>query len=306
LAFRGIVPAAAWLAVAAAGVRAEVRGRAALDDGLPTSGPIRVELLCPGRAPAVAEADSEGRFGFDADAPPDCLVRASYPGYTPDSVAVGSFPLEPDIVALAPRREGKWQGFALSATALAANEASRAAFARSHAALLAGDLGAANEAIEEAVAADATHAEAWFQLGGLRLAFDDAGAARDALRRALAADPWFVSPYRPLLLIEMAEGRSREARELCDRLLALTPHLADARYYRALANLDLGDEEAARADAQAIERGPVFAPLHHLRGLLLEAEGRREEALAEYRRYLDAEPDGPAAAEVRARLEASR
>ena len=285
---------------------AAVRGRAALDDGLPPSGPIRVELLCPGRAPVVAEADPDGRFGFEGEASSDCLVRASHPGYTPDSVSVARLPLDPGIVGLAPRREGKWQGFALSATALAANEASRAAFERAHVVLLAGRLPAAKVALEEAVAADATHAEAWSQLGGLLLAFDDTEAARGALRKALAADPWFVSPYRPLLLIEMAEGRSRQARELCDRLLALTPHLADARYYRALANLDLGDNAAARADAEAIERGPAFAPLHHLRGLLLETEGRREEALAEYRRYLDAEPEGPASAEVRDRLEAAR
>ena len=295
------------LVLSQAQAQAQVRGRVVVDDAMPPATPIQVELRCPGAPPMRAEADERGRFTLQADADDGCMVTASLPGYAPDSIPANRLPLDPEIGGLALRREGKWQGYALSSTTLAASDAAVAAFADGVRALRAEppSMARAEQAFARAAEADPQFAEAWFQLARLRLARSDLAGARQAFKATAAADPWYISPYRPLLMLDLAEERWSAARALCDRWLRLAPHLADVRYYRAVAALELGDLPGARVDLQAIESGPEaesFALVHHLRGRILEREGELPAALAEYRRYLALETRGPAAAESRARL----
>ena len=59
-------------------------------------------------------------------------------------------------------------------------------------------------------------------------------------------------------------------------MLAMNPYLSEARYHRGIASVSLGELEAARQAATAIERGPeaeTFALKHHLRGSIHEREG---------------------------------
>ena len=168
-------------------------------------------------------------------------------------------------------------------------------------------MAAAENEFAEASKDDPGFAEAWYQLGRMRLARRDVDGGRAALQQALAADPWYVSPYRPLLLLEIGQQEWSQVEVLSRRLLEINPYLTDVHYYRGLACVGRGDIDAARAELEAIVGGPEgesFALRHHLQGLVLERQNRKREAREAYLRYLELDPGGAAADEVRERLAA--
>ena len=310
---RGCQPAlfCSFLIAAQAGRSADsIRGRVLHDDLIPPSSPVSVELVCDGRAVAETEADEQGRFTLPNPngTAGDCILSAAAAGYERDSVPVARLPFDPDIGALVLKRAGKWNGFALSTTTLAVSDRSREDFeAAVHALRRGGQEGmaAAEQRFAAAAESDPSFAEAWYQLGRLRLARQDLEAGRDAFQRSLTADPWYITPYRPLLLLEMGEGNWEAVASLSGRLLRINPYLADIHYYRGLAYLNLGEIGAASAELDAIGKGPEavsFPRRWHLRGLIAEARGRLGEAREAYRRYLAEDPDGDAAGEAQRRL----
>ncbi|MEZ5357083.1 MAG: hypothetical protein R2762_30955 [Bryobacteraceae bacterium] len=296
------------LALAGSALASEVRGRAIVDDGIPPAEPIRVELHCPGAETVTGAADPDGRFALPMPATDGCRITATLSGYTSATVPVDRLPLDPEIAGVELRREGKWQGYTLSRTTLAALPAAQVSFSEGVRTLRGGgqaNMSKAELLFARAVEQDPQFAEAWFQLARLRLARADVAAARVALRSALAADSWFLSPYRPLLMLELGEERWSEARELCRQWLDSSPGVTDALLYGALSSLEMNDLAAAKEGLGAIEAGPdgaSFAAVHYLRGRILEREGHPAEAGAEYREYLSAGAEGPLAEEARARL----
>jgi len=302
--------AAALLAVPCAAAADLLRGRVLLDDVIPPSAPIAVKLLCNEETLAETTADPAGWFAIRSPGSrlEACRLTASAPGYEPDQVPLEKLPRDPAIGALVLQRSGKWNGYALSSTSLAVDAEARSHFETAVHAMRQGGqdgMARAEEGFALAVQAEPGFAEAWYQLGRMRLARQDAEGGREALERALEADSWYLSPYRPLLLLELGGERWQQAAELSARLLELSPYLADIRYYRGLAMLEMGNVAAAEREVQVIAEGPEaasFALLDHLRGLILERRGRVAEAHEAFRRYLDREPDGSAADEIRARL----
>ncbi len=187
-------------------------------------------------------------------------------------------------------------------TTVSAPEAARRAFA---AALEAPDLAAAEALLGEAVDADPSFAEAWFELGRLYLARNDFDGAKKALSYSIAADPWFVPAFEPLLLLASGAQNWEEVRRVARLLLHINPSLPAAHYHVGLASSRLGDVGSARLALETIETGPDavgFSGLYHLRGLLLNAEGEREAAQSAYQRYLELAPSGPASEEARREL----
>jgi tetratricopeptide (TPR) repeat protein len=283
-----------------------------LDDLIPPSSPITVQLLCDEKLIAETTADEEGRFSVPVPNRDHttCRLQAAAAGYESDSVSFDRLPLRADIGALVLKRSGRWNGYALSVTNLTARREARRLFEEAVRAMRQGGqngMARAEQAFERAAEADPSVAEAWHQLGRLRLARQDIDGGRSALRQAIEADPWYVSPYRPLLLLELGEGHWSAVLEMSGSLLRLSPYLADIRYYRGLAALGADEVDLAAEEAQAIAEGPegaTFALLHHLRGLVFERGGQMAEARAAYERFLDADPEGPAADEVRVRLKA--
>ena len=109
---RWILLCAASLATAAAGVE----GTVATDDGRSPEG-AAVQLICPEGPAADARADASGRFKLP-EGDSNCVVTARLSGYVPASDTVARMPLDPRIPGLLLRRQGKWQGQAVSATIL--------------------------------------------------------------------------------------------------------------------------------------------------------------------------------------------
>lgn len=275
-----------------------------VEDGIPPVIPVQVELRCSGVVEKGA-ALPDGRFAFGATAAGDCTLSASLPGYISHAIRVNQLPLDPRIAGLALRRDGKWEGYALSAATISVSETALATFGEGVAALRAGGNTKAALLFARAAKEDSRFAEASFQLARLRLEVNDLPGAGAAFQAAVAADPWFVSPYKPLLMLELAEERWAAARALCSQWLRVAPRSADARLYRGISALELNELAAAREDLRNMELAPDAASnaaIHYLRGRIFEMEERRADALAEYRLYLAAEPDGPMAEEARGRL----
>jgi tetratricopeptide (TPR) repeat protein len=98
-------------------------------------------------------------------------------------------------------------------------------------------------------------------------------------------------------------GRYAEARELYRGVLEREPGNLSARVDLGVAELALGDEAAARASFGAALAGPSPHPAaaYNL-ALLAEQGGDRPEAARYYALYLKLAPDGPRAADARAKV----
>jgi tetratricopeptide (TPR) repeat protein len=290
---------------------AGIEGSVLLDDAVPPASPIAVELYCGGVRVAGAAVKPDGRFSLPQVPQPGCTISATLAGYAPAAISADSLPLDPQIPGLALRREGKWQGHALSATTLSAHPEALRLYAAGVGALRAGgqrNMAQAERRFAEAAAQDPSFAEAFFQLARLRLSREDLPGAHQALAASLAADPWFVSPYTPLLLLEVAAERWAAVRDLCTEWHRLEPQLLEPRFYRALSFLERDQPREAALDLHALESDPGangFPPLLYLRGRMLQREGRVEAALSTYRAFLYAEPESPLADDARERLRQS-
>jgi tetratricopeptide (TPR) repeat protein len=87
-----------------------------------------------------------------------------------------------------------------------------------------------------------------------------------------------------------------------DQAIALDPNMTIAYGNRAAAWLRKADAGRAVADAEAAIRvKPDFVPGHQIRADALKSQGRRDDAVAEYRRVLELGPD----AETKAAAEAA-
>ncbi|MFH2107302.1 MAG: CheR family methyltransferase [Chrysiogenia bacterium] len=94
------------------------------------------------------------------------------------------------------------------------------------------------------------------------------------------------------VLLEEAElmtdlGDYERARELVDEVLFLEPENRAAMVLKMiqLANLNRGQELLQLADLLA-QRAPIFPEMHYLLGRFQESQGRRHEAIREYRKVL--------------------
>ena len=206
-----------------------IRGRVVTDDGMPLVESVSVELRCGQSAPKFAAIDGDGLFEINHSREhAECILIINTPGYRQEIVPAASLPMNSKIPGIALHRLGKSWGESISISHLAAPPEARRSF---HAAIR--ELRRGEEAtvesvlmnLEAAVEVYPGYAQAWFEIGRLRLAQQDPEGAMAALRRAVRADPWFVSPYEPLILLLRATGAFEEARRACKNLRKVNPSL---------------------------------------------------------------------------------
>lgn len=191
------------------------------------------------------------------------------------------------------------------------------------------DLGQPERALasyEAALRLDPNYALAWDNLGNTRRRLGRAHAALDAYERALALRPDYAEAWchRAILLQDL--GRYAEAAAGAERALALRPAYPDAllalgnalqaldRHAEAVAAYDAALRLGGRADLwcargaalkksgalqdalasydHALALRPDYALAVHYRANVLRALGRKDEALAAYRRALALGLDG--------------
>lgn len=207
---------------------APVSARIVADDGLPLPAGLRAELRCGNTILAAGSVDEEGQIQFDLHLPAaPCELAVQAPGYRPAAIAVSDLPDDPRIPALALHRLGKGYGETISVSHLSAPTEARRLYRNAwlKARREPAEPAAVLADLEAAVEIDPDYAQAWFEIGRLRLALSEPGQALEAFRRAVAADPWFVSPYEPLMLLERAAGELEAAAATCGELRRVNPRI---------------------------------------------------------------------------------
>lgn len=206
-----------------------LRVRVLTDDGMPLPETLAAELRCGGELRRRAGADSEGWVAFASPAATGvCFVAILAPNYEVASIPVATLPAADEIPAVVLHRLGKGHGESISVTHLAAPAQATRHF---HAAMRESRRGVETDGSEVLVNLQAAvrtypeYAQAWYEIGRLRLALNEPIEACAALERAVAADPWFVSPYEPLLLLQEALGKHAAAARTCANLRRINPQL---------------------------------------------------------------------------------
>ena len=159
--------------------------------------------------------------------------------------------------------------------------------------LQSGDLRGAHDRLQQVVQTHPDYVEALRLLGGIRRSFGDADGAEALLRKAMALDPGWAPTLLSLGELLLQRGRPDEAVPLLRRAAQRLPQAALllARHYN-------DQQQAAEALAiiePACAAGQPHADLVTQHVAALAALGRRDEAVAFYRRSADAAPDNAAA-----------
>jgi tetratricopeptide (TPR) repeat protein len=142
-------------------------------------------------------------------------------------------------------------------------------------------------------------------LGQVRLKLADDAGAREAFEKALVADAKYIDPYGPLIRMSLNEGRWENVERLASQALQLNPHLTEIQYFHAVASFNLGNLAAAERSVLAVRdalEGKKRGDNYRLLGMILAKKGEFAPAAEQFRAYLAAYPDTPAADLVRQQL----
>lgn len=145
-------------------------------------------------------------------------------------------------------------------------------------------------AIPDAAALHTKRGIAYFGNGQIELAIAD-------YTRAIALDPRFMEAYYNRGHALLSKEAYAEAIADFGQALSRNPKHALSRNGRAWAVFKLGGDLTAALDDvnQAIATDAAFAAAYDTRGHIYEALGRRNEAVADFRKALALEPQNPSA-----------
>ncbi len=238
-----------------------------------------------------------------------CDLRASLPGYVSDSLQLGirGSMENPDVGVIVLRRLAGVVGNIVSATTLAAPKKADKAYQSGLRELRKKKpnykKGAAH--LEKAVAEYPEFAAAWAALGEARMAMQDEAGAKEAFSKSLDADPKYLKPFNPLLQMALRQQDWTSVETLGDRYLALNPNEMQLQFYVAVAAINNGNPQKAEETVMAIrasDQKDNFPQSHQLMGLIHSQRGDFSQAAAEYRAYLQKQPDSSGAARVQKQL----
>lgn len=268
------------------------------------SGPVGVGSDSFGRAGAGV-MDSRGHVDLS-----NCEVRAVLPGYTSSVIQLGrrSAFESPEIGDIILTPYGKGGDPTVSPTTGQAPNEAKKAFEKGLKETR-GDKPKWDRAAKElskAVELFPAFAEAWYELGEVRLRQEDVEKAREAFQRSIEADANFQKPYPPLSLIELKQGNKEEAARLADKAVSLNPGLTEAHFYAAMAHFMLGNLDRAGEAALIVKKQRCEQRYPRVLVILGDYFAQKQDFPASaqhYRLYVELEPGSPMAEQVRKRLE---
>jgi len=164
----------------------------------------------------------------------------------------------------------------------------------------------ANKHFTAAIAAYDRYDVAYNGLGMALASSGNPQEARRAFEKAISLNEKFAEAYRNLSRISLSEKKFDEADQLLTRSLDTDPLNAWALAYSAYSELQLhkfNDALAHARKAHELEHKGL-ASVHIVAALALESTDRGGDAAAEYRTYLEEEPNGRDAARAKEKLAA--
>ena len=252
----------------------------------------------------AAPVSGLGRFNFFG-----CALEIELPGYRSASVELGNRTESdnPDLGTIVLRRMEGVVGTAISVSTLSAPKKARKAYEKAFKELR--KKKPKHEKVEhelnKAVAEHPTFAAAWALLGEIRLQRGDKAAAREAFENAAEADARYLKPLNPLLKMALGEQRWEDAVQFTQRILELNPFGLEVRFSQAVAQLNLGQMDAAEKSVLLLQSADIdgrFPHSYHLLGTVLARKGEFEKAATAFRTYLEVQPSSPGAEELRQQL----
>jgi len=240
-----------------------------------------------------------------------CELIAGAPGYRPARVDLSGHRAgdDSDVGMMVLHRIASVEGTSVSVTSLSAPKDARKAWEKGVRLLRsprASDMAAAEKELEKAVAVYPRYANAWADLGRVRMRRQETDAARDAFLKAIDADSKLVEPY--IELGDMAAHRMQwtDAARYLDRALALDP-VDYPRLWLAAGLADYRVNNFDRAERNAREALKISAPIEdpaasRLLGYVLLQKQDYAGADEAFRVYLRLVPNADDRSDIEARL----
>jgi tetratricopeptide (TPR) repeat protein len=238
----------------------------------------------------------------------NCELRASLAGYTSDVVNLVNRKTadSPDVGTIVLHRIAGVEGASISLTSMMAPKDAKKAYERGLQSLLKNKLDDAAKDFEKAVALYPKYADAWVNLGKVRLQQKAVAPARTALQKAMEADPKLVEPYIELGLLAAKDADWQESGKRLDRAVELDPvDFPQAWYADAVANYNLKQYDAAEKSArEAVKLDPKHANPRsdYLLGLVLAEKKDYAGAASELTAYMKLAPNAPDLAQAKDQL----
>ena len=234
----------------------------------------------------------------------NCALRASVAGFTSDTVDLFNRKTadSPDIGTITLHRIAGVEGSSISLTSMMAPKDAKKAYEHGLQSLLKNKPNDAAKDFEKAVAVYPKYADAWVNLGKVRIEQQSIEPARAALKKAMESDPKLVAPYVELGLLAAKDASWEESGRYLDRAVELDPFdFPQAWYADAVANYNLKKYDAAEKGArEAVKLDPrhVNPRSGYLLGLVLAEKKDYTGAAAELTAYMKLAPNAPDLAQV--------
>ena len=228
-----------------------------------------------------------------------CEIRAQLGGYRSDTVnLINRNPMDnPDIGIIVLHRLGNVEGTSISMTSLMAPKDAKKSYERGLQWVLKGKSDDATKEFEKAVLVYPKYADAWMNLGRVRLQQKAFEPAKEAMMKAIEADPKLVGPYIDLGLMAAQQMKWEEAGQYLDKGLKLDPvDFPNAWYPAAVAGYNLKKYDSAEKhvrEAIKIDVKHRNPRSQYLLGLILIEKKDYPGVADQFRDYLKFSPNAP-------------
>jgi tetratricopeptide (TPR) repeat protein len=235
----------------------------------------------------------------------NCDLRAVLAGYRSDSISLGSRRLldDPDVGTIVLHRLANVEGAAVSLTSLQAPKEARRAYGKAFEDQRKNKPAEAAKELRKAVEIYPKYAAAWYELGRIQQQGADIAQARQSFANAIAADAKFIGPYLSMAALEVKAENWAALAKVAGALLRLDAVDYPVVYlYDALANLNLGQTDAAEKSARAGEKldaAHQYPALERVLARILERKKDYAAAAAHLRGYLMLAPQAEDAAKIK-------
>jgi tetratricopeptide (TPR) repeat protein len=311
-------------------------GKVATSDGSPLPSRVTIQRQCGASPQTVASTDRRGMFTFhwavSEELIPDasetagrrpmgadpaittarelpgatgqnmtgCTLRAMAPGYRSDEIALDSqksYFENYNLGTITLHPTGSSAAQTVSATSSKAPSAAKKAFDNGLEEFGKGKTADAQKDFEKAVGIYPQYAEAWLNLGKLRLQLKADDAAAEALQKAVDADPKLAEALSYLGMIEVKKKQWEDAAKHLDAAVQLDPvRFPEAWFNDAVAGFNLKNYDAAEKSVRELmkldpqRKNPQS---DYLLGLILAGKKDYSGAAESLRAYIKTSPDAP-------------
>lgn len=159
-------------------------------------------------------------------------------------------------------------------------------------------VGDARKHFEKAIEKHSNYASAYNMLGITFIREKDAQRSQQAFEKAVAIDGNFAPAYTNLAKIYFAQRNMGRCEELLQKSLTADPRNAETLAILSQVNLMVGNYEQAAANARRVHEIPQhkdYAVAHFIAARALRARSLREDAIAEYKLFLQEAPGSTSA-----------